>query len=470
MMLTRILACRNSALAYNSPAILVDSCHISGVPRRERGPLPTKIHNTTDPGRSEARMRFLVSGGGGYIGSRLCHRIIQQGSSLTVMGRSRPEKLAPDSYRFIAFELSDPVPSQAFEEHDCFIHLAHSFDDPEEAENLNEVATQRLLAAARSAKNTTFIYISSQSAREDAPTEYGRTKWRVEQQLVGPSEIIVRPGMVYGGNAQAVFGLLCKLVQVLPIVPTIGTKTQIQPIHVDDLCQALLSIARRDGTLREYNIAMTQTVSYRGFLKDLAHRRFKRRILTLPIPLPVALFIADFSSALPGFPAVPRERILGLTGIIPMLTTDSLADLKLEPRELATGLYDDSFPVLRALIFEGRILLGYLAGERPSPVLVRRYVRALQNLGEQRPLTLPGLVQKFPTLLRFMEPVTVSSDGISPCLNRRLEIALSVLEMSPQGARLFSAYTPANKLLKWGRLFLTLVVECFALPVRLLRR
>jgi len=407
----------------------------------------------------------LVTGGGGYIGNALCKRLVEEGHQLTVWGRSRPGAVAQAAYSFVSYDLNAPQLPGSLSDIDVIIHLAHAMDD-RECLKRNETATEALRDAARAFDGLVFVYVSSQSARIDAPSPYGRIKWRIEQLMDGANEVVVRPGFIYGGAGKGAFGMLLQVLNKSPVIPVIGWNTQVQPLHRDDLTQAFIQIVETNHRQRLYSIAMVETVAFSLLLKNLARHRLGRRVLTLPVPVSLALAGAALCRMIPGLPTVPRDRILGLTGIVAMDTTASLENLGLVPRDLIAGCRDRPRSSRRALINEGRILLHYIGGEQPSTQLVRRYVRALQALGLSSPVSLPPMSGRWPMIMRVHEPLP----GTASPLARRLELAVSIAEASPGGARLFAAYAPALRVVAMARLLLTLGVELILMPVRKWRR
>src|SRR6266511_4375276 len=91
------------------------------------------------------------------------------------------------------------------------------------------------------------------SARPDAISAYGRTKFLAEQELLsldGLRIIILRPGLVVGPGGHGLFGRLVSSVMKLPLVPLPdGGRGLIQPIQVDDLCEAILRCDRESSEL-----------------------------------------------------------------------------------------------------------------------------------------------------------------------------------------------------------------------------
>jgi nucleoside-diphosphate-sugar epimerase len=191
-------------------------------------------------------MRTLfITGGNGYIGRRLTEMASSQGRRVVIIGRKDV------SQSKVSWRLGEPFPLPR-EQADggALIHLAHDWsnraDLTDEAGGLNKLGTHLLQETARQAGVTRFVFVSSQSARADAPNIYGRLKWQTEKVLTGDGIVSARLGLVYGGPRRAMYGLLCKLVARLPVVPMISPNRMVQPIHIDDVCHGLIALADND--------------------------------------------------------------------------------------------------------------------------------------------------------------------------------------------------------------------------------
>ena len=182
-------------------------------------------------------MRLLVTGATGYIGERLVRHALSNGHEVMVASRNRPDK----DLEWIPFDLSNATEISLPEGIDVVFHLAATTSiaiDPD----MEIEAAKSLINAAKQA-NAKIIFISSQTAREDAPTIYGRTKWQIEKLVLAAAGLVVRPGQVYGGPEQALFGELVRIMHKLPVIPAFLPAPMVQPVHVDDLIAALLNCA-----------------------------------------------------------------------------------------------------------------------------------------------------------------------------------------------------------------------------------
>jgi nucleoside-diphosphate-sugar epimerase len=408
---------------------------------------------------------IIVTGASGYIGSRLVEMALAAGWKVTVLGRQplRSNGIA----RPIQWALGAPLPADAMDpdtsaDAQALIHLAHdwtnapSSEDPEGG--LNIEGTRTLLRASRAHGLRRFVCVSSQSARADAANIYGRVKWRIEQELVGPGEVAGRVGLVYGGRPQGMFGLLTRLAARAPVLPMVDPWRGVQPIHLDEVCLGLLRLVEGDqvGWL---GIASPYSIPFGNFLKILARELHGRHLLVLPIPHRLALLACDALHIVPFGPKVDRERILGLVGTQPMECADHLTTLGLNVEPFAERLRREPASRKTALA-EGRVMLKYILRRAPGSALTRRYARALVATGPHGPLPLPRLLHASPALLRVIEPVNRAAP-----LARRLALATALAEASPQGEQMLAR---AGRLVRILSGLADLALDALLLPLRLL--
>jgi nucleoside-diphosphate-sugar epimerase len=408
---------------------------------------------------------IIVTGGSGYIGSRLVEMAVAAGWKVTILGR-QPLRWHGTA-RPIQWTLGAPLPADAIDpdtppDAQALIHLAHdwtttpSFKDPEGGLNLE--GTRTLLRASRALGLKRFVFVSSQSARADAANIYGRVKWRIEQELVSPGEVAARVGLVYGGRPLGMFGLLTRLAARAPVLPMVDPWRGVQPIHVDEVCLGLLRLVEGDevGWL---GIASPYSVPFGSFLRILAQELHGRRLVVLPIPHRLALLACDALQMVPFGPKVDRERVLGLVGTRPMECADHLTTLGIYIEPFADRLRRE--PASRKTVLaEGRVMLEYILRRAPGSALTRRYARALTAIGAHGPLPLPRLLHASPALLRVIEPI----DRAAP-LSRRLALATALAEASPEGE---TALARAGRLVRILSGVADLVLDTLLLPLRFL--
>jgi nucleoside-diphosphate-sugar epimerase len=402
---------------------------------------------------------FVVTGGNGYIGRRFVCIALARGYRVTVLGRS--DRGIPHTASFVRWELSEELPDLGVTaEATAIIHLAHDWTSLDQ-DNINLRGTKILLKGAKAKGFRRFLFVSSQSARVDAPNSYGRTKWDIEQILDGPDTIAARVGLVYGGPRQGMFGFLMRLVSLTPVLPMVSPSRIVQPIHVNEVCEGLIALAESPATGWK-GLAGSMPITFAEFLSRLAREGLAASLRILPVPLSLALAVARLSTRIPFGPRIDKERILGLAGTPFFDCKADLENIGLHVRTVREGLRQD--PIGRkALLREGRILCSYVLGRSAGNSVVRRYVRAIRAVEyEVGPIALPRSSIWRPSLLRFFEPLR--SDLI---LARRLRIAAALAEFSPEGCESLNHFSSSNRLVKLLSITSQLVLDIIAFPFRL---
>jgi len=379
-------------------------------------------------------MKIAVTGVTGYIGGCFAKLAISQGHVVIALSRRCPELVVCD---WIPYELSSKQPSTFPLDTDVVLHLATSKSPNDQRIGAQEILAAELLVKAAQEVSAKFIFVSSQTARPDAPTAYGRVKWRIEQNVLATRGWVVRPGQVYGGMPRGLFGELLKMVRHLPVLPAFMPAPKVQPIHVDDLAAGLLRIAERSdirpGILC---LASPEPVSFTAFLRTIARRRLRLRRCFFPVP---ALIIST-AIRLVGEPLRTRtglERLHSLFDLPVMNAASDLQHLGLQLRPLSSGMHPAGSARRRHLLVEGRALLSYVLRTQPGNAMIGRYVRAIEKLRDGVALALPKPFVWWPALLALIDRDNCNEATWSKEFLWRLDAATVLAEASPLGARMF---------------------------------
>lgn len=408
---------------------------------------------------AEAVRHVIVTGGRGYLGRAFVDSALKAGLRVTLLARGGG---GHNGLRRIDWRLGEPLPSQALAEdlapaEQALVHFAHDWRDLR-PEGVNVAGACALRDGARERGLGRFVFISSQSARQDALNAYGRMKWRIEQMLDAANEVSLRVGLVYGGPREAQYGLLCKVVGLTSLMPMVRPNQLVQPILRDEVAQGALNAVASDlsGAL---GLAGATPIPFSQFLDTLARLTRGGGVTLLPIPVAPTLLLCDIVNALPLLPNVDRERVLGLAGTRPMETADDLARLNLQVLAFTDGMARE--PIARkAMLREACILLRYILRADPGAALLRRYVRACEAKGSRGALGMPVFARLSPALLRFVEPFGVRGE-----LGKRLKIATALAETSDEGAR---AAARGGRFARLAGLALDGALEILAAPSRLI--
>ena len=213
---------------------------------------------------------ILVTGATGTVGKALLPKLLERGDDVRVLvrdprglGRMRVEvRIALGNL----VELSDPrVVRQALRGVDTVIHLAAAIRDqpPAPVEELNGLATGRLLRAAETAGIERFVFFSAIGATEIQRTRFFRAK-AVAEHAVRESELattVFAPSIVYDRDDPWV--RIQRRLALLPAIPVSGRGTAAyQPIWAEDVAACIVAdLERRDGS-RRHELAGPDRLSY----------------------------------------------------------------------------------------------------------------------------------------------------------------------------------------------------------------
>jgi NADH dehydrogenase len=266
-------------------------------------------------------------------------------------------------------QFPNQIPVQALRGVDTVVHCAALTGGNERAARaVNVTGTLRLAQAASEAGVRSFIFLSSQSAKPDAISAYGSSKYAAEQalrQAHGIDVVILRPGLVCGPGSRGLYQRMSRMVQDLPVLPLLGGgRAIVQPIHVDDLCEAILECAvhSRELTGAVLSLGDPQGLPLAEFLQLIACERLGKSKFAVSVPLwPVEIAIRAAEALRIPLP-IHTDNLKGIKAVQRMDTAADLARLRLELRPLretakgiaAATLPEESFGLDRRAV---RVLL-----------------------------------------------------------------------------------------------------------------
>jgi uncharacterized protein YbjT (DUF2867 family) len=239
---------------------------------------------------------ILLTGATGTVGKALLPQLIETGEPLRALvrdprGLGRHRVDVRITLGDLA-EMGDPkIRRQALRGVRTVIHLAAAIRDQPAAkvEELNGLATARLLRAAEQAGVERFIFFSALGTNEFQRTRFFRAKALAESAVMeSPLRTTVfAPSIVYDRNDPWV--RLMKRLALLPALPISGSgDAAFQPIWAHDVARCVIAELGRDpdGDAARYELAGPETLTYEQMGEVIA-RSIGRRRPTVSVPLNV---------------------------------------------------------------------------------------------------------------------------------------------------------------------------------------
>ncbi len=260
--------------------------------------------------RHIVRSMLLLTGATGQVGSALLPRLLANGTDVRCLVRD-PRRLGAQRVRVqIALgDLTDP-PSfrNALRGVHTVVHLAGAIRDQPggSIEELNGIATWRMVEAAERQGVERFVFFSALGASTHHRTRFVRAKALAEQAVreAGVRSIVFAPSIVYAPGDPWL--TLLERLTLLPLMPVSGRgRALFQPIWADDVAACVTAAldtptqqtaragappasgsanGQRDD--ERYELAGTETLTHTEIVRTLLRSANRRRILVhVPTPL-----------------------------------------------------------------------------------------------------------------------------------------------------------------------------------------
>jgi uncharacterized protein YbjT (DUF2867 family) len=250
---------------------------------------------------------LLLTGATGLVGSALLRRLLAEGTPVRCLVRN-PRRLGPQRVRVqIALgDLTDP-PSfrNALRGVQTVVHLAASIRDQPRGsiEELNGIATWRMVHAAQRAGVERFVFFSVLDASTHHRARFFRAK-ALAEQAVRESDMrstVFTPSIVYAPGDPWL--TLLERLALLPVVPISGRGRAVyQPIWAEDVADCVMASLRGgegDHGLRNgqsdhgagdrnerFELAGPETLSHTDIVR-LVLRSLQRRRPLVHVPTPI---------------------------------------------------------------------------------------------------------------------------------------------------------------------------------------
>ena len=313
-------------------------------------------------------MKAFVTGGTGFIGSRVVRRLRDRGDEVVVLAR-RPEKASGLDAEIVQGDLSDPdAIRRGVEGCQAVFHVAADYrvgmaaSKRESMRDSNVRGTERVLDAAADAGVERIVYVSTINVfgntngrtvdesydRDEADgfvSAYDETKYRAhriaeERAAQGAPVVIVQPGSVYGPGDHALVGQMIDQASTGKMPAKAFPELGLNMVHVDDVADGIM-LAYDKGRVGE-SYVLGGEITTQGDLIDRAAAiggRKPPRMTVPPILLRAMIPVSRWLGPAMGLPPNFREMISAAHNVTYWAKDDKARhELGYRPRDLDTGL------------------------------------------------------------------------------------------------------------------------------------
>lgn len=247
-------------------------------------------------------MRIGVTGGLGYVGSRLADACEQRGAEVVRLGHDD-------------LPLEGPLDRGRLEGLDAIVHAAWDFRPRAYADyrRINVDGSVHLLETAAAAGVERIAFISTLSAYSGCRSMYGEAKLTVEARAIELGGVVVRPGLVWGSPGGSLYERIAQAASRWSVLPVFtGKRQRLHMAHEHDLASfvadAVLDDRPPQGIVAAANVEPLTLAS----VLDRITAAKGRRVHIVRIPWRLAW---------------AGLRMLELAGLAPPFRSDSVVSL-----------------------------------------------------------------------------------------------------------------------------------------------
>jgi uncharacterized protein YbjT (DUF2867 family) len=233
---------------------------------------------------------ILLTGASGLVGSAVLRRLLDAGREVRCLVRE-PRRLGPNRVRvhITLGDLADPVSvKQAVRGAKSVIHLAATIRDQPgtSIEEVNGVATARLVREAERAGIERFVFFSALGATPISRTRFFRAK-ALAERLVLDAEVestVFAPSIVYSPG-DPWMTLLARLSH-LPWMPISGSgEARFQPVWAEDVADCVAAVAANGPTAgSRLEVAGPEVLTYEDIARLVLEAQNRRRpVIHVPL-------------------------------------------------------------------------------------------------------------------------------------------------------------------------------------------
>ena len=237
---------------------------------------------------------IAVTGANGFVGRHAIARLLLKGHDVRALisERQGSEKELPGGGAQMdvrRVDVRNPESLRgAFDGVDAVIHtVAVPTERKQRFADVNVAGVAHVVAEARRAGVGRIVHMGALGGDPSSPYPYLRSKGAGEALVAGSgiAYVVLQPSLLFVEGDDFFPRLAFSL--LFPVVPVPGDgKARFQPIHVDDIAQALIAAVERREISGVYEIGGAEAVTYDEMLAETMRGTGKHRA-TLHVPVPL---------------------------------------------------------------------------------------------------------------------------------------------------------------------------------------
>lgn len=177
-------------------------------------------------------MRIAMTGANSSVAQGLEQEFKKFGHQVLGLGRG-----SNYSSQFDLTTSSNKLPADI----DVFVHLAWDWTPDQATSEIRNVSNLLPLIEQANARGIKLVLLSTSSVRSREVSNYGRLKFKLENEFAASGGSIVRAGLIWGKNLSGVLGSISGLA-ILPFICLhTGSKEKFSFSHIQDVAGAIMT-------------------------------------------------------------------------------------------------------------------------------------------------------------------------------------------------------------------------------------
>lgn len=268
-------------------------------------------------------MKTVILGASRGPGARLFNRLLGEGKQ--VLGISRHPQTQAQTLAMDAADSS--ALGEVISAEDTLIHCSRP-----------ELLTGYLQTAPRLARLVALGSTRLYSRYPDDKQQRVKKMQEAVQASAIPHWAILHPTLIYGASGLNNVERILGFARFSPVIPLpLAGRSQIQPVHVDDLCDAVLACLSLNEPTYTAVIAGQDALAYKDFV-EMTARAAGHRCRVVSLPFWTMSLLGGASRLLPFVPSINAEELtrLGEDKVFDIASPARV--LGYSPRQFAEGI------------------------------------------------------------------------------------------------------------------------------------
>jgi uncharacterized protein YbjT (DUF2867 family) len=305
---------------------------------------------------------IVVTGGSGYIGSHIVHKLLEDGNRVRVMVHNRSRaaeegRLSGLPVDLVEGDVTRPDTLDAvFQSAQVIIHtVAIAIEKAGKTyDQVNAEGTKNVLDAAKRSGVGRFINLSQLGAAADLPYRFLASKGKAQVYVSssGLEWTAFRPSVVWGPEDEFA-NTFARLIPLTPLIfPLVDKRAKFEPIWVDDVATCIVKSVNDPETIgKEFEIGGPEVLTMEEIERRTLLAVGAKRIL-VPFPKTLLRIIVGLMETLLPSPPVTLS-LLELLAVDNVTKDNRVYQFIDEPRKFtpeSAGEYMRSFTIKKTLV------------------------------------------------------------------------------------------------------------------------